>query len=75
MDKEIWSRDKEYLINRILRLERRIHNQRVALRQDWSIRRSRGSYVGEWRIWMHYAMKQGKELRALKEKLRHLGKP
>lgn len=61
----------------IKKLERRIHNQRVALRENWMIIEMRrkeeaapiyGSRRPIKNKWFDYVMKQNKEIRRLKEK-------
>ena len=59
--------------NYIKKLERRIHNQRVALRENWMIvEMRRDEYSGKLRPlrskWWSYVKKQTAEIRRLKKK-------
>ena len=67
--------DKEY----IKKLERRIHNQRVALRENWMIvEMRRNEYCGKLRPlrskWWDYEKKLGRIIRELRDKLDEKGR-
>lgn len=56
-----------------LKLDRRIHNQRVALRENWMIVESREWYVKRWgplkNKYLDYIKKQSRDLREMREQL------
>lgn len=60
-------------------LERRIHNQRVALRENWMIvEMRRNEYCGKLRPlkskWWNYVMKQNQIIRGLREEIQRKSK-
>ena len=61
----------------IKKLERRIHNQRVALRENWMIvEMRRNEYCGKLRPlrskWWDYVKKQSQTIRELREQIEDL---